>query len=188
MAFELTPFDRSLTQSVQIVFVQAPDPVSGFPLGASPLPLQFPPRITSDTKSADWQETYKGSFEPQAVWKGASARKIVVELTYIVDGAQFTTGKIALITKQCKGYFYRKINKAAPIVKMKFYNHVGQSVPGDFRLLDVSITHGDGAIIRDGGGVFPLLTKIVLNAALITTIDKKQPIPGLQDRPPVDWY
>ena len=188
MAFELTPFDRTLTQAVQIVFQENPETASGLPLGESPLPLQFPPRIVSDTKSADWQETFKGSWEPQAVWKGAAARKVSVELTYIVDGAQFTTGRIALISKQCKGYFYREITDTVPIVRMKFYNHVGSAVPGDFRLLDVTVTHGDGAIIQDSDGIFPLLTKIVLNGALITTIEHKQEIPGLQDRPPIDWY
>lgn len=188
MTFELTPFDRTLAQAVQIVFSDNPETASGLPLGESPLPLQFPPRIVSDSKTADWQETFKGSWEPQAVWKGSTARKVTVEITYIVDGAQFTAGKIALYTKQCKGYFYRTITDSVPVVRMKFYSHVGTSIPGDFRLLDVTVTHGDGAIIQDTDGTFPLLTKIAMTGALITTIDRKQEIPGLQDRPPIDWY
>lgn len=188
MAFELLPFDKTLNDAVEIVFVEAPETASGLPLGETPLPLQFPPRITSDSKSADWTETPKGSWEPQAVWKGANARKITLELTYIVDGGSFGTQEISLITKQCKGYFYRNIQgENIPIMKLKIYNHVGQELPGDFRLLDVTVTHGD-TIIDDGGGQFPLLTKISITGALTTQIGGIQKIDTLQNTPPIDWY
>lgn len=187
MAFELLPFDQTLTDAVEIIFLEAPETASGLPLGEEPLPLQFPPRITSDNKSADWTETFKGSWEPQAVWKGSTARKITLELTYIVDGKSFGTQEVALITKQCKGYFYRNIKSNIPIMKLKMYNHIGQELPGDFRLLDVTITHGD-TIIDDGAGQFPLLTKISITGALTTQVGGEQKIDSLQQQPPIDWY
>lgn len=190
--FELLPFDRTLTDAVEIVFkIDDNDPVQGLPLGETPLPLQFPPRITSETKSADWNEIYKGSWEPQAIWKGASARKITLELTYIVDGAQFGTQEIATITKQVKGYFYRAIpedSNSIPRMTLKMYNHVGEELPGDFRLHEVNITHGE-SIIQDGDGVFPLLTKIIMTASLTTQIGGIVDINTLQTSPiSPDWY
>lgn len=191
MAFELLPFDRSLASSVEISFADDPSTSNGLPLGDGPVPLQFPPRITSDSKSADWTEIPKGSWEPQAIWKGAAARRITLELLYIVDGAQFGALEIATITKQFKGYFYRAIqdgDNKLPIMRLKLYDHIGEELPGDFRLHSVNITHGD-TIIQDGGGVFPLLTKISLEASLTTQIGGIVDIPTLQNKPiSADWY
>jgi hypothetical protein len=189
MAFELAAIDSALAQSVQLNFVEAPDPVSGFPGGAGLLPLQFPPRIVSDTKSADWMETFKASFEPILTYKGAAARKISIEIIYIVDGGQFTAATIAIHTKKVKGYFYRNLQggKAIPIVKIKFYDHVGKTIPADFRLIDVNISHGE-TIIQDKDGVFPLMTKIAITAALTTQIEQNQEIGTLQNVPIGDWY
>src|SRR5882672_101550 len=145
MAFNLIPFDQNLADnSVIIEFVAEPDPISGFPSGpgggSGKLTLQFPPKITSDSKSANWQEENKGSYEPLLIWLGSNARKITVELTYIVDGNQFTTDVIANITKVVKAYFYREIKDGQniPIVKLQIYNHIDPNSVADFRLMDVT--------------------------------------------------
>lgn len=189
MAFELAAIDRALAQAVQINFVEEPKPVSGFPGGAGLLKLQFPPRIVSDSKSAEWQEDYKASFEPLLNYRGAAARKITMEIVYIVDGGEFTAQTIATLTKKVKGYFYRVIQGSGkiPIVKIKFYAHVGQTIPADFRLLDVNISHGD-TIIRDADGTFPLMTKMTITAALTTQIVNKQDVSQLRNFPIGDWY
>lgn len=195
MAFELTSIDTALASAVQIDIVPEPATVSGFPQGpgggSGLVKLQFPPRIVSDTKSADWKEDPKFSYEPIVLFQGSAPRKITMELVYIVDGQQFTAQTIANITKKIKAYFYRTIKGGSkiPIVKIRFYAHVGQVVPADFRLLDVNITHGD-TIIKDKDGVFPLLTKITINAALTTQAGPpgKQNVGNLQAKPPVDWY
>ena len=189
MGFELLPFDASLAASVEITFSDDPPTSNGLPL--EKIPLQFPPRITSDSKSADWTEIPKGSWEPQAIWKGASARRITLEITYIVDGTDFKALEIATITKTFKGYFYRAIpegDNKIPIMKLKMYDHIGEEMPGDFRLHNVNITHGE-TIINDGDGVFPLLTKITLEASLTTQIGGIVDIPTLQNKPfSPDWY
>lgn len=193
MAFSLIQFEQSLTQAVLIEFEAQPDPISSWPSGngggPGRLKLQFPPRIVSDSKSANWQEENKGSYEPLLIWLGSNARKITLELTYIVDGNQFTTATIANITKTVKAYFYREIqdNQNIPIVKMVVYNHMDTGTKADFRLLDANITHGD-TIIKDNAGTFPLLTKITINAALVTQIQSKQEIPSLENVPPPAWY
>lgn len=191
MPFNLIPFDQNLASNlVNINFVTEPDPISGFPGGGGGrLTLQFPPKITTDSKSANWQEENKGSYEPLLIWLGSNARKITIELTYIVDGNQFTTSVIADITKTVKAYFYREIqdNQNIPIVKLQIYNHMDPNSTADFRLLDASISHGE-TIIQDASGQFPLLTKITMTAALVTQVKNKQEIPSLEEVPPTEWY
>lgn len=191
MGFELTSIDTALASAVQIDFVNNPAPVSGFPGGAGLLKLQFPPRIVSDTKSADWKEDPKFSYEPIVLFQGSAPRKISMEIVYIVDGGQFTASTIAILTKKIKGYFYRTIKggSAIPIVKIRFYDHVGKTIPADFRLLDVNIAHGE-TLIKDKDGIFPLMTKITINAALTTQAGPpgKQNVGNLQPKPIGDWY
>lgn len=194
MGFNLIPFDQELaTNTVSIELVAQPNPISGFPGGpgggGGKLQLQFPPKITSDGKSANWQEENKGSYEPLLIWLGSNPRKVTIELTYIVDGNQFTTDVIANITKNIKAYFYREIqdNENIPIVRLQIYNHMDPNGQADFRLLDVGFSHGD-TIIQDGNGQFPLLTKVTINAALVTQVRNKQEVPELQNVPPPEWY
>lgn len=188
MPFRLANIDRQISEQVSIVFRTNPPAAAGFPLGGSKLPLQFPPRITDDTKSANWQETNVASYEPIAIWQGSLPRKIGIEITYIAAGGQFTPSKIAEITRQVKAYFYRSLRDGAlvPVVEIKMYEHVtdGNAL---FRLLDASFSFSE-TLIRDGGNIFPLMTKVKMNAALITNIDEKQDIPGLSNAPKAGWY
>lgn len=239
--FELTKIDRDLAENVSIFFVEEPSPVSlrklknpfkfttastnavatidksGFPTGPGRLLLQFPPKIISDGKSADWKEEPRASYEPLVIWQGASARRITIELTYIIDGGIFNAAMVALLTKKIKGYFYRDIQSTGgiiqiPLLMLQFYDHVGKKQAAAFRMLDVGITHGD-TIIRDAGnfrvgapnsasglpikvsgeqflGTFPLLTKITMNCALVTRVGNQQleKNPFLIRDPIQDWY
>ncbi len=206
MPFQTQGIDRSVIDAVSISILREPVPVDGFPsvnagsfsqsfgaVGGIKIPMQFPPRITDDTKSANWKEIDEKSFEPIAAWFGASARKITMQFQYIVDGATFTTSNIANIAKLVKAYFYRGIQDgvAPPLVEIRFYNHVGPAEGATFRLADVNVTHGD-TIIKDGGGVFPLLTTIKVGAWLYTNIggkiEGKQDVPNAAPQPLKDWY
>lgn len=187
MAFMLNPIDQSVNDGAIIVIRHQPDAVSGFPSGDEKIPIQFPPRITDDTKSANWQENGVASYEPIAIWQGSLPRKISIELTYIVTGGQFTTISIAKIAQHFKAYFYRSIkDTTAPVAEITIYNHMTD--PGStWRLLDVSVSHGE-TIMKDDAGIFPMMTKIKVSAALMTNIDKKMNIPNLPDKPQVGWY
>lgn len=183
----LSRVDQEINDAAVIEILHDPPAVSGFPGSAERIPIQFPPRITDDTKSANWEEQSVASFEPIAIWRGALPRKITVELTYVVTGGAFTTLSISQIAAHFKGYFYRSIEQTkAPIVKMTIYNHMSQ--PGStWRLLDASISHGE-TLIQDGAGIYPMMTKIRVGAALFTNINKKMDIPNLPDKPQVGWY
>lgn len=187
MAFSVSVADSQINDAAIIEIVQSPPAVSGFPPGGARIPIQFPPHIVDDTKSANWVEEGVASYEPITIWHGALARKIAVELTYIVTGGQFTTVTIPQIAQNFKAYFYRSINSTrAPIVKMTIYNHM--TVPNStWRLLDVNISHGE-TIINDGSGIFPLMTKIKVNAALMTNITNKMNVKGLPEKPEIGWY
>ena len=187
MAFITTRIDDNVNNAVDIQILHSPDAVSGFPGGGEQIPIQFPPHVVDDTKSANWVEEPVATFEPIAIWNGSLPRKITVELTYIVTGGKFTTKSIAEIAQHFKGYFYRSIQATKmPIVKMTIYNHMTQP-NSTWRLLDVSISHGE-TIIKDDAGIFPLMTKIKFGAALATNIDKKMNVPNLPDKPLVGWY
>jgi hypothetical protein len=186
MSFSLSGADRSIVRNVKMKILSSPDIVSGLPIGED-VKFQFPPRITDDSKIANWKEDEKATFEPLVTWMGSSARKISIEITYIVTGEEFTTKTIAEITRQFKAYFYRSIKSGSnvPIIKLRMYEHNPQET--DFRLNDVSISYGE-TLIQDGAGIFPLLTKIKLGASLITQVNKKQQIPNLRNTPPKEWY
>ncbi|MEM3000618.1 MAG: hypothetical protein QXU32_00670 [Nitrososphaerales archaeon] len=189
MPFSLARIDNELAQSVFIEFVESPSPVSGFPIGPGILPLQFPPLIIRDSKRANWDEQPLPTYEPQTMWKGAEARNITIKIVYIVSGGMFNTSAISILTKNVKAYFYRTMTgeSTIPIVKIRFYNHVGRQIPADFRLLNVNIDHGE-TLIKDNFGVFPLRTDITLDAALTTRVENKQHLRKLRDKPPTDWY
>ena len=70
------PYDKEATSNFQIKI-----PPSGF------INLQFPPKITTDSKQANWQEDHHYGYEEFAKWKGAFARKVNVELNYVVWGS-----------------------------------------------------------------------------------------------------
>lgn len=161
MSFSLIPIDSTIISNhVSIVFRTDPAPESeGFPLGEMPLPLQFPPKITDDSKTANWNDIDQCTYEPIPIFKGSSARRITIEIVYIVTGSAlpgqtsggtvgraagvatgagagtsnaWTTEYIAKCTKQIKAYFYRSIaaGKNIPVVLIRFYNHVGSGSSG----------------------------------------------------------
>jgi hypothetical protein len=185
--FSFNEIDNKLNLSVKIVISPKPDPVSGMPsiFSNGDVPIQFPPRITDDSKSAIWDIQQVKQFEPISIFHGSEARRIGIEFTYVVTGGTYTTSYIANICHLFKAYFYRPVSAQMPIVTVHLYDHVG---PGaTFRMNSVSVSHGD-TIIKDGSGTFPLLTKIKADMALSTNIEKKLNINGLPDKPEVEWY
>jgi hypothetical protein len=188
MPFKLTQVDRDIADKVQIIIKNTPKARAGFPLGEVSLPLQFPPRITDDTKSSVWEEQPAGTYEPIAVWANALPRRIGIEITYIATGGQFTPQKIAIITRQIKAYFYRSLEDKAlvPIVEIKMYEHILDD-GATFRMLDASFSFSE-TLIKDGDNIFPLMTKVKMNLALMTAIDGKQEIPNMPKAPKQGWY
>lgn len=156
MAIEYTSHDRSLCDSVifkirddaKFVDDAATKQELGTYLGR-PWKFQFPPRIKSDTKSAEWEETRNVSYEPVALWKGADARTISLEAMYVVTGEKDFSGiEIARIANAAKAYFYRSIEKAVnggkfgPVVEItSIYGAVRER--STWRMTDVSVEYAD---------------------------------------------
>ena len=177
-------------------------------------PFQFPPRVTSDGKSAEWTETGKFSWEPIAVWNGAAARKLSIEAMYVVDGNSWTGAKIAKIAHAASAYFYRSVSVAlkdkgfGPIIEISsLYDAVQEK--STWRGLDVSIARSE-YIVNDGvsavttspasssgtsssSSFWPMFTKITFNLAAYSKIKDGgdppiQAVLALEDRPTAKWF
>lgn len=119
--------------------------------------FQFPPKITSDNKSGEWDESTSNQLisEPVAVYKGAKARTINMKWSYIVDGGGWTTKRISTIVKALRGY-YARIDKAYYIpmdtqpleVYVRIYRHIDYTWLS-FRLDSIDITHSENIIIPE---------------------------------------
>ena len=110
--------DNELSQAVTLSFADSNGDRGGQitnKIRTYRVPFQFPPRVTSDSKSGDWNETSSNSVlsEPVATFNGSKPRTINIKWSYIVDdidSAGWTTKKIATITQALRGYFTRMDN------------------------------------------------------------------------------
>ncbi len=111
--------------------------------------FQFPPRIKTDSKSAEWNEVRRVSYEPIAMWRGADARTLSLEATYVVTGEKNFSGiEISRIASAAKAYFYRSIEGAyenkhfGPVVEITtLYGAVREQ--STWRMTDVSVEYAD---------------------------------------------
>jgi hypothetical protein len=166
---DLTQYDSIIASRFQIQIV----PAFG---GASPsnIPLQFPPRISSDGKNAEWTDSDQGAYEPIRTFNGSGARKLTLELTYIVTGEPWTADAIAEIGRNIRSYFYNivAINfKGHPIVKIKAYDIV-PAADGEILtcIMRNMSTRYDGAMIRTNDSIFPLKSVHTLELESATRI------------------
>ena len=160
---EYLPVDSLLASDVILVF--ADDKGQGVlnpnseKRKAYKVDFQFPPKITSDSKSGDWDETANNiAFsEPFGVFKGSKPRTISLKWNYIVDssgegtGNSWTTKRIATITQALRGYFGRMDNAFGnlsfnpTIVYFKMYRH--QYSLQKFRIDNVDVSYSENLIV-----------------------------------------
>jgi hypothetical protein len=97
----LCPFDKKVVnQAVLEIF--------GSDQKGTNIPFQFPPKVTSDKKDAEFDSKSLMRHEPFKLYKGSSARALTVELEYICsDSKNFNPKKVAQIERDIKSYFYR---------------------------------------------------------------------------------
>lgn len=189
----LTPVDRTLSEMPKIVVPQGG--------GEATIPLQFPPRVTADTKSSKWHVKDTKAYEPYKQYFGAESAALTLELEYIATDSDFTPRKISQITKTIKGYFYYSDVKSASEVypAIKITDLYGWVVgTAYFRLMNFSTSFGETLIYEAGGtagNVWPLYTKIILNLELATQIapvsgegDPYQAIKPLPIRAQFSWW
>lgn len=204
--FKYHVFDKKIVESISMILPKDP-PIVGLGDDVSKyldknFPFQFPPRITTDSKNADWTETNKVSYEPLAIWQGAGARKLTITAQYAVVDTTWNGETIAEIANAAKSYFYRSIQsvyakegKPGAVDKIKdFGSNLGVGSGGKkamgpivtisslygavrekstWRMTDVSIEYGD-TFVNDGDKAYPLMTKITFQCAAFTKIAENE--------------
>lgn len=199
MPFELAESDKFITESVRVIFPREPKLAGGEgDIGDFldiPFPFQFPPRVTTDSKTANWDEHDKITYEPIAIYRGSQARKLTIEAEYILTGSNVGTGssspinrwggeEIARLVQAAKSYFYRSVQSVlgggadgegafGPAIKiLNLYGAVRQvtdEVGSTWRLSSVDATYSDTLVI-DNQSYWPLKTKLVISCMSYTQL------------------
>lgn len=202
MAFNLAPNDRDALSAVRLKILEDPAPVDGFPAGNhTNVPFQFPPRIMSASKAIDWDLRHAASYEEVAVYRGAKAKQIEFEITYIVTGhsdgnTTYNASTISDIVRTIFAHAYRTM--AAGIDKMPLfsisalYGIHGSGSESFWRLSDSIQVNYEGQLIFNGV-YHPLMTKITLPLAQVTQVGDftgfvKQQLSGVPATAKNIWY
>lgn len=184
MPFQFLPADQWIKDTIQIYLSKDPPPVGGAVAsdetdeeGNPQIPIQFPPRLSTDGKKGNWKTYDVSSYEPVAIFSGSEARRISVELTYVITGGKWTGRKISKIERLIKSYFYRKVEDAidnTPMVVIKqLYGVTLAYAKTTWRMNSVDITPGEGIILEESNGVqraYPLSRKIVIELETYTQL------------------
>lgn len=156
--------------------------------------FQFPPKMTSDGKDAEWKEGDQRGSEPVAFYATSGPRKIRLEWTYIVgerSGSKYwSTNDVRAEVTKLRVYFYNLANPSTKagkemIVMFKMWNHGDPKTPFSARLLNVDIKHGKTYVTpNDPSLAYPLRTDIGVDLRLWTNSgtsasksDDKQDLP-----------
>jgi len=143
------------------------------------LDLQFPPKITTDSKSGNWQENHHYGYEEYAKWLGAYARKINVELNYVMWGIWDQT-KISDQVRKLKQHLYVSgigVEDKVPFIFISGWKIVEATgkFPA-FRLMNVAIEYSR-EYVGSGNNYWPLHTKINLECKLFTLAGSRPDLP-----------
>jgi len=154
--------------------------------------FQFPPKITSDSKSSKWKLKWQNSYEPYAVWLGAEARRITLAADYVVHG-EWGADKVQKQITNAKGHLYKHGGKTGPNAPYATLNMYGIAPDGStWRVSDVNIKYSQ-ELIRDGI-IWPLHSKLTIRLDLFTQGaplqggDPLNKVEGLPEKPEELWY
>jgi hypothetical protein len=120
MAFQLTESDQVIAESCSLVFYGKSTP-QGTPqmikdaikqrvgqCSGTAVNFQFPPQVTSDNKSMNWESKANATLPPIAYVKSIDARKISLSWTYIVTDelgkGSWDVDHVAGEVKKIRGY------------------------------------------------------------------------------------
>jgi hypothetical protein len=189
MAFTLAKADKDAIGQVNIT-----GKPSGFSLNSGN--LQFPPTITKDSKSANWQTTDLMSYEPLAFFKSANPRDLGLEFQWVVGG-QWSPEKVHKTIDDVKKYFYTCYMGSAfqeyPIVEItKLFNLITQRTT--WRMNSVNVTYSP-ELVNIGGKWYPLHVKLTMDLLSVTKLKgdasgdtPMQELSSLEDSPKPGWY
>lgn len=194
MPFNLTDYDRGLVEGVNIE-ITGPVPAFGFNYQAK-IPVQFPPKIVSDSKDGVWTLDPVNKWEPLAIFMGANARRVSLQLVYVVTGhtqggVTWSAERVAKVVRDLRSIFYAPAEGEAPAYQLRIYNHIPEDDKQlTFRTISVSEKPGD-AVITDNTGTYALKTEVSMELEMWTNIatDKDQHgYPNLVAAPKPIWY
>jgi len=126
-SFQLTESDQAIADSCTLLFYGKRPLVGekpqrdaavrarvGLCLGTA-VKFQFPPQVTSDNKSMNWESKANAVLPPIAYVKSIDARKISLTWTYIVTDelgkGSWDVGKVAAEVKKIRGYINSGVGK-----------------------------------------------------------------------------
>lgn len=166
MAWTRHGADQKAIDSVDIVVYHGTSAVS-FPKGN----IQFPPKITNDSKSATFESKPVLTYEPLKIFKGSEARSLGLEFKW-VTGGNFVPSKIKdsiNIWKNC--LYYGDANEPltrAPIVKInKLYKVIEGGAT--FRLMNIKVGYSE-ELIQIGGDWWHVETTLSVDLELAHTL------------------
>jgi hypothetical protein len=152
----LTQIDKDLAESVEFLigtntFFNKQDP------GQGKVSFQFPPKILSDSRSADWKGQGEGvlGMEPLKVFTAAGERTFSLTWSYIVDnkpGSQWDAEQIKLEVNRIRGYFSNLINSDKDfgpnllIVYLKYPLYTGPKM-WTCRITSVDVKYSDCLVV-----------------------------------------
>lgn len=142
--------------------------------------FQFPPKVTSDTKSINWREEDVKSYEPLAFFMGSKARNISLKWEYVVYGNWWDAYDIFDQVRKVKKHAYwgnigsgggtsyaGSASVKAPIVKLVAYMVVPHGDTGamasgtknpvidesSWRLININVRYSDEMAVFSPPGV-----------------------------------
>lgn len=146
-------------------------------IAGSKIKFQFPPKVSTDTRTATWEEHDAAGTEEIAIFMGSRERIFQIEWTYIVGAVDGTWGieKVSGECSKARNYFFGAVTDATngPVAKVKLASHGDPDKPMTMRLSDLNIKHGTAYVFEDGKS-YPLRTDIAMTAKIFT---QKAPAP-----------
>ena len=157
-------YDREAAESFILIM---PNSISG----KAAIPLQFPPKIVRDSKSANWEETHTMGYEEFAIWKGARARTINLEIEYVVWGSTWSVTKIRDIIMKMKAHLYVSgvgMRDKIPFITIHGWNVIRAGPNGPvFRVMSVDIEYSR-EYVGKADLCWPLHTRVAMQCKLYT--------------------
>lgn len=159
--------------------------------------FQFPPRILSDNRKGSWEEGDLRGKEPVSVFKTSGPREISLSWTYIVDGKEWTTNKIAKEVHLLRGYFAAVRDKDEKsrnlVVDFRYILFGNPAEHMSARIKSIDVKHGDTLVFPPGqvSQAFPLRTDINVELRLWTkggSEEQTQDLARLFVKLTPDWY
>lgn len=139
MAANLLPIDNDLAKAVK------------FRLGYDkqiPIEFQFPPRITTDSRTGTWVETEITGKQPMSAWKTSGARKMLLEWQYVIGATNnWPVEKIKTQILNLRNYYTERENLAGNFIVMFWIWKLGGKDPMSCRLGNIDISYGKAVYV-----------------------------------------